>query len=327
LQSFIPDDQDKKLAMIGDTATLLAPTLSLPQQLAPSDDSNLEALRKTSAMLHQAGDQMPRAKSLADALDRLIAHGTPETLKLARENIIAPMQAKLAEIQGTMQPRPVGLEDIPQELKQDWTTPDGRALVEIFPKRGADNNPRDLKTLAQFVDALQKSEPEVTGTPVSIRESGRTIVSAFVHAGIYAVASIALLSFVVLRRARDVALMLTPLAIAGIMTLATITFIDMPLNFANIIALPLLLSLGVSYAVYFVFYARTGQRDFLQSSMARAVLFSAATVLVAFSSLCFSQHPGTRDMGELLTIALIYSLLSTFLLLPVLLGSFKTDKR
>jgi len=129
----------------------------------------------------------------------------------------------------------------------------------------------------------------------------------------------------VLRNARDVALMLTPLIVAGILTMATITALDMPLNFANIIALPLLLSLGVSYAVYFVFYGRTGRKDFLQSSMARAVLFSAATVLVAFASLCFSAHPGTRGMGQLLTIALLYSLICTFLMLPVLLGFNRDD--
>ena len=119
--------------------------------------------------------------------------------------------------------------------------------------------------------------------------------------------------------------MLAPLIMAGIFTLATITLIGLPLNYANIIALPLLLSLGVSYAVYFVFFARMGQKNYLESSMARAVLFSASTVLVAFASLGFSSHPGTRGMGELLTIALLYSLLCTFLILPVLLGSHLED--
>jgi len=168
--------------------------------------------------------------------------------------------------------------------------------------------------------------PDVSGTPVSIRASGHTIVSAFVHAGIYGLISIAFLSLAILRKPRDVILMLIPLLVAGILTLATITLIKLPLNFANIIALPLLLSLGVSYAVYFVSYWRTGQQDMLQSSMARAVLFSAATVLAAFVSLGLSSHPGTRGMGELLTIALLYSLACTFLILPVLLGTHRTYK-
>src|SRR5260370_30303736 len=110
-----------------------------------------------------------------------------------------------------------------------------------------------------------------------------------------------------MRRPMDVLRLLTPLILAGILTLATIVAIGLPLNFANIIALPLLLSLGVSYAIYFVSYGRAaGMADSLQSSMARAVLFSAGTTLVAFGTLGLSSHPGTGGMGKLLTVALLY---------------------
>jgi hypothetical protein len=131
------------------------------------------------------------------------------------------------------------------------------------------------------------------------------------------------LSFLILRRVRDVLLLMMPLFLAGILTLATIVLIELPLNFANIIALPLLLSLGVSYAIYFVSYARAGLKNPLQSSMARAVLFSAATMLVAFGSLSLSSHPGTSGMCKLLTVALLYSLVCSFFLLPALLAYFK----
>jgi hopanoid biosynthesis associated RND transporter like protein HpnN len=337
LASFVPEDQDKKRAMIADTGALLAPTFALPARPAASDADNLEALRKTAAMLRQAGGQMPAAKTLAATLDQIVAQNTPSLLKRAQDNIVTPMQGKVAEIRALLQTQAVTMSDIPPELKRDWVTADGRYLVEIFPKRGADNNPRDPRLLNRFIDAINPPCPHdsalsclpplhISGTPVSMRESGRTVISAFVHAGIYGLVSIALMSFVVVRRKRDVVLMLLPLLVAGILTLATLTLIGMPLNYANIIALPLLLSLGVSYAVYFVFYARTGAQDFLSSSMARAVLFSAGTMLVAFLSLCFSAHPGTRGMGELLTLALLYSLVCTFLMLPVLLAFARKDK-
>ena len=114
---------------------------------------------------------------------------------------------------------------------------------------------------------------------------------------------------------------MAPLFLAGVLTLATIVLIKLPLNFANIIAIPLLFSLGVSYAIYFVSYARAGLKNPLQSSMARAVLFSAATALVAFGSLALSSHPGTSGMGKLLVIALSYSLACSFFLLTALLGA------
>jgi hopanoid biosynthesis associated RND transporter like protein HpnN len=325
LNSFVPEDQEKKLAMIADTAQLLAPTFALTPLPAASNDDNVAAMRKASTLLRVVNDKIPAAGKLADVLDKIVAAPTPKLLMRAQNNLLFPIQAKMTEIRQLLQAKPVTLDDIPSELKRDWVASNGQRLIEVFPKRGADNNPRDPAMLNRFIDAVQGIAPSASGTPVSIRESGRTIISAFVHAGIYGVASIALLSLLVLRRGRDVALMLTPLIVAGILTLATITFIGLPLNFANIIALPLLFSLGVSYAVYFVFFGRQGRQDFLQSSMARAVLFSAATVLVAFASLCFSSHPGTRGMGELLTIALLYSLLCTFFMLPVLYNPGKKD--
>jgi len=320
LNSFIPEDQEKKLAMIADTASLLAPTFALPSKPAPTPEENREAMRKAAALLHQAGENMPVARQFASVLDQIEARYSPELLQQVHRNLLLPLQTKFGEMQGLIQAKPVSLEDIPPELRRDWTTSDGRWLVQAFPKRGADNNPRDPEILDRFVDAIQKVAPNAAGTPVSIRESGRTIVTAFERAGIYGFVSISFLSFLVLRRFGDVLMMLTPLVIAGILTLATITLVGMPLNYANIIALPLLFSLGVSYAVYFVFYGRKGERTFLQSSMARAVLFSATTVLVAFVTLCFSSHPGTKGMGELLTIALLYSLLCTFFMLPTFYG-------
>ena len=195
--------------------------------------------------------------------------------------------------------------------------------MQIYPK----GNPRDYHTLIAFTDAVRKIAPDAAGTPISIQESGRTVSGAFIHAGCYALIAIVLLSLVILRRPRDVAMLIAPLILAGILTLGTIVVIGLPLNFANIIALPLLLSLGVSYSIYFISYWRSGMADPLQSSMARAVLFSAGTVLVAFGSLALSSHPGTAGMGKLLTVALIYSLACTFFILPVLLGQSKNDKQ
>jgi predicted RND superfamily exporter protein len=101
--------------------------------------------------------------------------------------------------------------------------------------------------------------------------------------------------------------------------------IGMPLNYANIIALPLLLGIGVSFDIYFVMNWRAGRGSPLQSSIARAVLFSALTTTTAFGSLALSSHPGTAEMGKLLTIMLGWTLFCTLFLLPALLGPVNHD--
>ena len=123
-----------------------------------------------------------------------------------------------------------------------------------------------------------------------------------------------------LRRLADVMMTLGPLVLAGLLTVGSCVVIDLPLNFANIIALPLLLGIGVAFNIYFVVAWRAGARNMLQSSLTRAVIFSAATTATGFGTLWLSSHPGTASMGELLMISLFWTLVTTLLVSPALLG-------
>jgi uncharacterized protein len=76
----------------------------------------------------------------------------------------------------------------------------------------------------------------------------------------------------------------------------------------------------VAFDIYFVMRWRAGEDAPLRSSTARAVLFSALTTGTAFGSLALSRSPGMADMGKLLSLALFYTLVCTFLVLPALLG-------
>ena len=102
----------------------------------------------------------------------------------------------------------------------------------------------------------------------------------------------------------DVILTLGPLLAACVLTFATCVILGLAINFANIIVLPLLLGIGVAFHIYFVMAWREGGHDFLQSSLSRAVLFSALTTATGFGTLWLSRHPGTASMGELLMISL-----------------------
>jgi hypothetical protein len=174
--------------------------------------------------------------------------------------------------------------------------------------------------LRRFVAAVETLAPDATGAPVSIEASSRTIIGAFIQAGLWALVSITVLLAVALRRANDVALTLAPLVLSALGTLATCVLIGLPLNFENIIALPLLFGIGVAFNIYFVMAWRAGRGQPLQSSLARAVVMSGLTTGTAFGSLWLSHHPGTASMGELLALSLAWTLVSALLFLPALLG-------
>ena len=314
--SFIPEEQDKKLPIIEDLALLLGPSLNDPQPLPPpSDEAVLKAMRACGNAMEKIGKPGSPAARLGAALHGAATRGAPIVAHL-RAALLAGLLRRLDGLREMTQAKALTLESLPPELRNGWIAADGRARIEVFPKGDA----RDNRVLERFVAAVHSVAPDATGTPVTIQEAGRLISRAFVDAGLVGVAAITILLCAVLRRLREVMMVLGPLLLAALLTLAVTVVIGMPLNYANIIALPLLLGIGVAFDIYFVMNWRAGQIYHLQSSTARAVLFSALTTLSAFGSLGLSNDPGTAEMGILLTISLVCTLFCTFIVLPALLG-------
>jgi hypothetical protein len=259
-------------------------------------------------------DAKPTAQ-LAAALGKAVDAG-PQIIPKLNQAILSGLLYRLELLAHLMQAKPIGLADLPPELRASWIAADGAARIEVFPKGDA----RDPAVLRRFVTAVHSIAPQATGTPVTIIESGRLISSAFVEAGAIAVAAIVVLLAIVLRRTRDVALVIAPLLLAALLTLGLTVAAGIKLNYANIIALPLLLGIGVAFDIYFVMNWRAGLSDHLQSSTARGVVFSALTTMCAFGSLWLAPDIGTAEMGKLLTISLAATVFCTLFILPALLG-------
>jgi hopanoid biosynthesis associated RND transporter like protein HpnN len=322
LNFFVPADQDKKLAAIAVARDKLAPSFKPDAlQKAPTDEENVASLNEVVTSLNEAVQKHPggpgaaAAKRLATALDKL-AKGSPELREQTAQVFLRPLKTSLGDLQDLLQAHPIKLSDIPNDIAELWRTPDGRARVEVLPK----GDPNDNETLRQFARAVLAAQPNATGGPISILESGNTIVKAFFEAGGWALISIAILLWIVLRRLGDVLLTIVPLLLAGVVTLELCVVFGMALNFANIIALPLLLGIGVAFKIYYIMAWRAGQTALLQSSLTRAVFYSALTTATAFGSLWLSSHPGTSSMGKLLALSLLTTLAAAVLFQPVLMG-------
>jgi len=327
IDSFIPDDQQPKLAAIRQLATVLDPVLRPdPNKKPPTDADNIAALKSAvDALKQSAGTQTGRgaaaAKRLGEDLGKL-ASGDEALRARAQAAMIPSLNTALDELRNYLQAQPVTLETLPPEIAREWVTQDGRYKVEILPK----GDPTDNETLRQFARAVLAVEPNATGGPIAILESGRTVVRAFYQAGFWALGSIIILLWIVLRRLGDVLLTIIPLLVAGIVTMELMVLFGMKLNFANIIALPLLLGVGVAFKIYYIMAWRAGQTDLLQSSLTRAVMFSALTTATAFGSLWLSSHPGTSSMGKLMALALVTTMAAAVLFQPVLMGPPREPK-
>jgi uncharacterized protein len=323
IDSFIPEDQQRKLAILADAQQILEPTLSAPPAGAPATPADIRMAAKTAlAQIEPALPHVPAGSALIVLAQTLRALTTaPEAVLVAtNEALTRFLPSELEQLRLSLSAEPVTLASVPESVRRDWLLPDGRARIQVVPRLISD---KTGKQLAAFVRQVRAVAPDAGGPAVTIQETSRTIMRAFRDAAAYALGVIALILLVALRSIRDAALVMAPLLMAGLLTLLVIVLMPLPLNYANIIALPLLLGVGVSFNVYFVMNWREGRRMVLSSPTARAILFSALTTATAFGSLALSRHPGTASMGKLLLISLGCTLLASLLFIPALLASVR----
>jgi uncharacterized protein len=327
LTTFIPDHQSEKLALIQNAANTLDAALNPAQPAAPPTDAQTVSMINStvSALNRLAGDGTGsgpvQARRLAAAMAAL-AKSDQAARQRADVVFVQPLRTTLDDLRNLLKAKEVTTANLPPDLKDQWVTPDGQARIEIAPSGDANNN----DVLRAFANAVRSVAPDAIEGPISILEARRLVVTAFIEAGACALISIAIILWITLRRVTDVLLTLIPLLMAGVVTLEICVLIGMPLNFANIIALPLLLGVGVAFKIYYIMAWREGQTNLLQSVLTRAVTFSACTTATAFGSLYFSSHPGTSSMGKLLAISLLTTMAAAALFQPILMGKPRQEQ-
>ncbi len=334
LMTFVPTNQDAKLNLVTDLRWILGPSLSAAPAPPPSNAEIIAAGEDLLVALdevteHRAVDlgdvPMPVAGMVATTFSRELstllerAATSPAVLADLHTRLLGTLPSRLEDLAMALNAAPVGIDDVPPVLRDQWITSDGRALLQVFP---AEPVHRDRDALQAFVTSVQTLAPEAGGAPVGIYEGGRAVVEAFLEAAVIAVAAIALLLVIMFRNLRDTLIVFAPLILAALMTVALSVLIPIPFNFANVIVLPLLFGLGVAGSLHLVIRERkqTGGATAMGTSTPRAVLFSALTTIATFGSLSLSAHQGTASMGLLLTVSITLVLVCTLVFLPALLA-------
>jgi uncharacterized protein len=328
LSDLVPMEQEQKLKLIHEAAAALDPALNPGKlQPPPSEQQNIDAMsamadRLTKIADNGSGPGPEAARRLSSLLGHL-AKADANARQRANDAFVFPLLLSFDQLREELNAEQFSVDSLPTDIARQWQTADGRARIEVLPK-GDPDNPRSLHT---FVRAVSRLAPGATGPAVSLYESANIVLQSFIEAGIFALSVIAILLYVVLRRIGDVLLTLVPLLIAGVATLELCVFFDLPLNFANIIALPLLLGVGVAFKIYYVEAWRAGKTNLLQSSLTRAIIFSAMTTGTAFGSLWLSRNPGLSSMGRMMALALVCTLAAAVLFQQALLGPPRSKSR
>src|SRR5579859_177247 len=320
VNSYVPGDQGAKIAELKSASGRLRPALKTANHPAATDEQTVASIDQAAKALStaagtQQGNAADAARNVSALLNRLAGAGAA-TRQRAEAAVISPLLFDLDQLRRSLSPEPISISTLPPDLLRAWVLPDGRARVEAL----ARGDPGDSGVQQKFAAAVLQAEPSATGPAISYYESGRTVTTAFIQAGLFALVAISILLFVALRRLVDVLLTLVPLLLAGAVTLEVCALANLALNFANIIALPLLLGVGVAFKIYYIVAWRAGKTGLLQSALTRAVVFSAMTNAIAFGSMWASNYPGMSSMGKLMALALMCTMGAAVLFQPVLMG-------
>ncbi len=331
IDDFVPADQPDKLDIIEDLQYIVGPSLT-PGQPAGPKPTFAQRLSAVKAFSHRldawiktngAGlDPASPARRLARELELFLArmgaadtHGKKQLLDKLSASLLGSLPGRLKSLQLSLEAAPFGVQDLPADLVRRWVTPDGRYRVEILPRQDLNDN----RAMLHFINAVTRIEPDATGYPVVTHESSMVVARAFKKAFALSLAAIVLLLLVLMPRRLDALLVLLPLVLSALFTGACMALFRLPLNFANIIALPLILGIGVDNGIHMVHRYHTVGRDaraLLHSSTVRGIVFATLTTICSFGNLALSPHLGMASMGKLLTVGIGASLLCTLVILP-----------
>src|SRR5262245_27996512 len=178
-----------------------------------------------------------------------------------------------------------------------------------------------MQDLTGFVKAVEAVDPRVTGHPVQTYYASRHMQASFLWAGLYALGAVLVLLWVDFRSLRHSLLAMVPLAFGFVQLCGLIGWLDLPLNPANMIVLPLILGIGVDHGVHLVHAWRQQPGRFvLNDSTATAVLLTAATTTASFGALILARHQGLQSLGQVLTLGVTTCLASSIVMFPALLA-------
>ena len=327
LVDYVPTEQSEKLEIIdgmrASSGALLAGNVSAA---APSIDTEVAAIERLLARIAATeptlgqGDFRNSATRLTQAFGQLRSRSDwpQQSLPNVRALLLGDLPQAITRLRRLLQAGPVTLQDIPTDTAQRYVTADGRARIEIYPREDLNDN----AAMRRFAAAVTAVEPQATGAPVELVAGSHAVIRACIEASVLALVLTIIMHIFVLTGVLDAVLIAAPLVLAMLLTVTTSVLWGIPLNFANIIALPLLIGLNNAYGAYLVI-RRNHARDIhhlLDTSTPRAVLFSGLTAVASFGTLAASKHPGMAGMGVLIALSLSYALICALLVLPALMA-------
>jgi hopanoid biosynthesis associated RND transporter like protein HpnN len=325
----IPDEQEQKIAIIQSFAPLVAP-IRIGRSSAVDLDRLRQALanlkRRLDVVAAEAGKKLPediatlrqKTATVIQQLSKADRDTAEPALTYLQAQLYRDFVSKFYSLQRNLAPRVVTTEDVPPELRRKFVGASGRFLLQIHPK--VDIWERD--GARQFVSELRSVDPDVTGSPVITYEATRLMERGYLQGTGYAFILVGGLTILMIRRWREAALAMLPLALGLLWTIGLMHLFELKFNLANVWGLPLIIGISAEFGLNVVLRYLEGRSHggpLVARSTVMGVALNGITTMVGFGSLMVAAHRGIFGLGLLLTIGSACGLVASLVVLPVIL--------
>ena len=286
--------------------------IDLPEELG-------RLLARAQDLIHQRN---PRSRAvfdleqMRDKLRRMQPTECRTFVSQFQHQMAGDLLSRLYVLKSMANPAPPAIDDLPESLTSRFVGKHGMHLLKIYGR----GDIWDTDALDKFVHDVRKVDPRATGNPLQAYEASLEMKASYEKSALYSLMVISALLLFDLRSIRYALLALLPLGVGLAQTFGLLGLLGIPLNPANMIALPILLGISVDEGVHIVhdFLDQRGPYRISQST-AVAVVVDSLTTIVGFGSLMIASHQGLQSLGRVLTIGVTCCMFTSMVMLPALL--------
>jgi hypothetical protein len=338
---FMPEDLERSASAVARVRRFLD-AVKLPDQVDPVVRETLEAsLWRLEEILGIAmedafgaglGDlagALDEARATVEASARMVADADGETegsWSLAQEKLRVWLVEVLQELRRAARSEPPSVEDLPPEVLERLVTDTGRYMAILEP-RGSVFDP---DVLDEYVVAARRVSPETTGFPIVFHGHSRQITDGFYLAVAVGISLVLLILILDYRNLRDAFLASLPLALGVVWMMGLMKLFGISFNFANLVAVPLIIGVGIDNGVHVIHRVRLEGVDGMGVVLrhtARAILIASLTTMIGFGSLALASHRGLASLGTVLLLGVGSCLVTSVIVLPNMLVALGLTRR
>lgn len=243
-------------------------------------------------------------------------------------------RAEIDEFRKAVDLRPLGLKDLPDQIRRNYQEMDGRLgrVVYVFPNPLVDLS--NGRTLIQFSDTLSNirlpdgNVVHMSGESAIFADLLRAIVHDGPIATLLSFLAVSICIIIMFRRRRPVTYVLGGLVTGVVLMLGLQAIFQVRLNFFNFIALPVTFGIGVDYGVNLLQrykYEGRGSVRRVLGTVGGAIALCSMTTIIGYTTLLTATNQALASFGLLALFGELSCLFASIVIMPGVLHSF--DRR